>query len=90
MKTYFNTRVTLTRLQIGGSKKAYGKAGNVQNDLKKISLWPVIPDIFSDYTFAPADIRDIELASNNQTIPNEDEDISSAVVDSAVNHLITP
>lgn len=77
----------LTHLQICGLfNKSYVEAVNVQNGVKNTGPWKENPGIFFDYMFAPADTADIEQTSNiPQSIRNEDEDLSSAVIDSAAN-----
>lgn len=75
LKTYFNQEVTtwlkshpgrvVTHIQIGQIlNKAYGKAATVQNAVngfQKPGLWPVDPNILSDYLFEPAETTNIPL-----------------------------
>ncbi|XP_041972305.1 uncharacterized protein LOC121728230 [Aricia agestis] len=79
LKTYFHQEISkwlknhpgrvVTHLQIGQLfTEAYGKSATIQNatnGFKKTGLWPINPEIFPDYMFAPAETTNIPL--NNQT-----------------------
>lgn len=86
----------VTHLQISSLfNEAYGKAATIQNachGFKSTGLWPINPDVFPDYLFAPAETTNIQIvydiyrtstAGNNSTDDpaTENSSVPATIID---------